>query len=230
MPGLAARLRTRLRRSSTIPQSRNFHSRFGALLKAMNLAESDRTLSINNGFWVHEATITYPEYGALIDRHYGAGLHRVDFRADRKGSAEAINSWVAERTKGRIKGIIQPENIKRDTRAILVNTVYFKADWVRAFNPRNTKEEDFTRADGVTVQLPLMRQQGTFAYVEADGVKAIALPYRGGETEMIVLLPDRSETITALQKSLDRQMSTPGSSGSGLQAAGRSTSSYPGSR
>ena len=48
-----------------------------------------------------------------------------------------------------------------------------------------------------------MYRYDDFSWVEQDGVKAIALPYRGGETEMLVLLPARAGDIAALERSLD---------------------------
>ena len=185
------------------PDVPKFHARFGELLKSMELKKDGRTLAINNALWVQQETSVLPDYAALIERSYGAGLHRVDFKGDKEAAIRPINAWVAARTNNRIRALVRPEDIRRDTRAILVNTVYFKADWADAFSPKDTKDRPFTLANSQTMTRPLMSQQADFAITEAQGVKAIALPYRGGETEMIVLLPARAGDIAALERSLD---------------------------
>jgi serpin B len=185
------------------PAVPDFHVRFGTLLKSMALKGEGRTLSVANALWVHRDTVIHADYAALVDRYYGAGLKRVDFKGDKAGASAAINAWVEAHTNKRIRDVIKPENIKRDTRAMLVNTVHFKADWAEPFDPTNTRPESFKLADGRTIQQPLMYQHDDFRWAEQDGVKAIALPYRGGETEMIVLLPGRAEEIGKLERSLD---------------------------
>jgi serpin B len=184
------------------PQVDDFHGSFGALLKTMRLGQKGRTLSVNNALWLQHGLKVRPDYVSLVERHYGAGLQWVDYRADREGARQRINQWVEAKTNNRIRGLIQPANLKDDTRSILVNTVYFKADWAAPFDKRATKDGDFTLASGRKISRPLMQRKLEIGYAEGGGVKAITLPYRGGETEMAILLPDKADGLEQLEQSL----------------------------
>ena len=86
---------------------------------------------------------------------------------------------------------------------MLVNTIYFKADWAEPFRKAATKSENFTLASGATVKRDLMHRQDHYAYAEQAGVKALKLPYRGGETEMVIFLPDKADGLAAFEQRLD---------------------------
>lgn len=184
------------------PQVADFHRSFGTLLKTMDLRQNGRTLSVNNALWLQQGLKVRPDYVALVDRHYGARLHWVDYRTDREAARLRINQWVESKTNDRIRGLLQPANLNKDTRSILVNTVYFKADWASPFDKSATRDGDFTLASGRKISRPLMHRRLEVGYAEHGGVRAVTLPYRGGETEMVILLPDKADGLSILEQGL----------------------------
>ena len=68
----------------------------------------------------------------------------LDF-ADAQQSRLTINNWVSDRTSGHIEHLIAPGILTRDTRLVLANAVYFKAEWETPFLLA-TREEPFIRA------------------------------------------------------------------------------------
>ena len=56
----------------------------------------------------------------------------MDFE-DSEAAADTINDWVEERTKDKIKDLIQPDMIDEDTSLVLVNAIYFKSNWAKKF-------------------------------------------------------------------------------------------------
>jgi serpin B len=184
------------------PPVGDLHAAFGGLLKTMDLRRNGRTLNVNNALWLQEGLKLKPDYLSLVERHYGAGLQWVDYRRDCEAARQRINRWVEAKTNNRIRGLLQAPNLTPDTRSILVNTVYFKADWAVPFDPRASKDGDFTLASGTKAKARLMHRKLDIPYAEAGGVKAVALPYRGSETEMVLLLPDRADGLAALEKGL----------------------------
>lgn len=185
------------------PAASNFHTNFGGLLKTMELHRNGRTLAVNNALWLQDGMAVHADYVGLVERNYGAGLQRVDYRSDSEAARLKINGWVESKTKGKIRNLLSPDNVTPLTRSVLVNTIYFKADWADPFDAEDTREEDFALSSGRTIKRQLMHEQGRFAYVEGHGVKALAMPYRGGETEMILFLPDRPSGLAGFERSLD---------------------------
>jgi serpin B len=71
-----------------------------------------------------------------------------------------------------------------------VNAIYLKAPWLTAFTAEATKPGTFTRADGSTVEVPLMQTGDTMRYAEGTGWRAVEIPYIGGSLAMTVIVPD----------------------------------------
>ena len=206
-----ARGRTADEIASTLnyPKVADFHASFGSVLRTMELRRNGRTLSVNNALWLQENSPVQPDYEALIKRNYGAGLQRVDYKANSEAARKQINAWVESKTNDKIRNLLSSQNVTRKTRSVLVNTVYFKADWADPFDKSETRPEDFTLANGNRVKRDLMHRQGNFLFAEKPGFKVLAMPYRGGETDMVVLLPKKHDGLAKVEQSLE---------GSGLRA------------
>ncbi len=124
----------------------------------------------------------------ILAANYGAGMNAVDFKTQTEAARLAINAWVAERTRDRIEELLPRDSIDTLTRAVLVNAIYFKANWVYQFNPDMTESAPFHLLDGSTVDVPMMHGGGT-TYGAGDGWQAAQLAYHGGPS-MLVVVPD----------------------------------------
>lgn len=158
-------------------------------------------IAVANSLWGQTG---YPLRAAFLDllaRDYGAGLHLVDFSRDPEAARAAINGWAEAVTNGRIKDVIPSGVINTMTRLVLADAIYFKAQWVREFSPRDTHEAGFHALDGRTVRVPMMSQSGhKVAYNSGDGYQVAELPYWGGYS-MTAILPAEG-TFTAFENAL----------------------------
>jgi serpin B len=118
----------------------------------------------------------------------------VDFNSPE--ATEIINAWVREQTADRIKNLF--DQLGAETKVVLANAVYFKADWARSFAPGATTTESFTRADGSTVRAPMMHQESELRYATSDTWRAVELPYADGKIAMWVLVPTGQTTPAEL--------------------------------
>ena len=125
----------------------------------------------------------------ILAANYGAGMNALDFARDWEAARAAINAWVAERTRDRIEELLPDGSIDDATRAVLVNAIFFKANWQFPFDPERTRTARFNLLDGSTVDVPLMQGSIRLDYAAGDGWQAVELPYVGGAS-MIVLVPD----------------------------------------
>src|SRR3972149_1501808 len=97
-----------------------------------------------------------------------------------------INNWVSDQTESRIKDLIPPDRITIDTRLVLTNAVYFRANWDNFFERTSTRDGQFNLPDGSALTVPMMNRTASFGYVAGDGYQAVELPYSGRELSMVV--------------------------------------------
>jgi serpin B len=114
---------------------------------------------------------------------------------DADGARLKINQWVAKETRDRIKDLLKPGNVTADTRLVLTNAVYFKGKWQHQFKPENTRDREFTLADGKKIEAKMMSTIMSVDYLENGNLQAVRLPYVGGQTSMIVVLPRKVEAL-----------------------------------
>ena len=174
----------------------------GEVARTLALSAPGRELHSANALFVRGGLPLNQAYVDDMELYYGAGLKFVDFAADPDSARRRINAWVEERTADRIRGLLGPRDVTKLTAAVLVNALYLKAAWAAPFQAKATRPGPFTRLDGRKVEVPLMHQRARFRTLSIGPVQGIALPYRGGELEMIVLLPGGHGDLPRLEGAL----------------------------
>ena len=179
------------------------HSGFADWIETLTSEKSEAgpELHIANRLWGQHGFDIRPEYTQLCERHYGAVLETLDFRAAEQARA-TINNWVAEQTRDSIRNLLPTGVINIRTTLILTNAIYFLGDWSNPFPEAETHAEPFHLLDGTTHSVPLMHQTACFAYAENDLVQALLLPYAGEKLAMLVLLPRAILGLPELESSL----------------------------
>lgn len=139
---------------------------------------------------VGEAGSALPEFEKTLSTDFGAEVIP-------KADVDSINGWVSDQTKGKIEKLV--ENLDPESRLVLLNALYFKADWVDQFDKGLTEPGDFTLSDGKKIKVPMMSDQRKVALVVQDDYRALALPYQGGNFVWIAVLPneDKAEKFLA---------------------------------
>ena len=116
-------------------------------------------------------------------------------------SVDQVNEWCSEKTHGKITKIL--DELDSNTAMLLLNTVYFKADWKYPFDPIDTYPGDFTDINGGTKKVKFMSQINNFKYYEDNNVQAVELPYKNDSTSAIIILPKAKIDVDTYLKSLD---------------------------
>ncbi len=154
----------------------------------------------NRLFGSREVTFLKP-FLESNQRDYRAPLEDIDFKASEEARAH-INAWVEDRTRNRIEDLLPSGSIDEDTRLVLANALYFKAQWQNTFREEATKDGSFF-ADGTTkVKVPMMSQQENFKFAATDDATIIELPYTGGSHAMTLVVPKARDGLSALEASL----------------------------
>ncbi len=146
-------------------------------------------LEIANSIWGQQEYAFLDAFLEILAVDYDAGLRLVEFATQPEPARQEINAWVEEQTNERIVDLIPEGVINTLTRLVLVNAIFFKANWLHQFDPANTADGEFTTLAGNTVTVPLMRQNGRLPYYAGDGFAATRLPY-AGDASMVILAPE----------------------------------------
>jgi serpin B len=189
-----------------------FHPTFNALdlaladrpNQAADVPEKERfQLSIANSTWAQQDWSFLPTYLDLLALNYGAGMHLVDFKNTPEAARKQVNNWVSNQTNKRIQDILPEGSVEPRTRLVLANAIFFKAYWEDEFDAGFTSPGSFHLLEGSTVEVPMMQKhlEEIYAYAAGDGWQAISLPYKGGLTDMVILLPELG-TFNTFESSL----------------------------
>src|SRR5262249_18990743 len=114
---------------------KELHASFGELQKQLAGAGVSKgvELSIVNALWAQRGHPFLPEFLQIASGQYQANINQADFATEAEAARAEINRWVAQNTKDRITGILQPGSITGLTRLVLANAIYFKGAWARPY-------------------------------------------------------------------------------------------------
>lgn len=133
----------------------------------------------------------------LMRDGFAAPLELLDFQFRTEPARVAINSWVEDQTRQRIRNLIPQGGVTTDTRLVLVNALYLKAPWDAPFARTATAPRDFRLATGGVREVPTMQRTATLGHAVDEGFTLVTLDYLGGELQCVIALPDEGQSIEA---------------------------------
>ncbi|XP_057589217.1 uterine milk protein-like [Hippopotamus amphibius kiboko] len=126
-----------------------------------------------------------------IDRVHEVDIQVIDFK-DTEKTKKAINHYVAEKIHKKIKDVIT--HLDPQTVLCLVNYIFFKGIWERAFQTNLTQKEDFFVNKNTKVQVDMMRKTERMIYSRSEELLAtmVKMPLKGN-VSIILVLPDAGQ-------------------------------------
>ncbi len=111
-----------------------------ALKRAIVAADArDAGVSTANAGWFDESESILPEYADGLRQSFGSEPRRVDFRNSPDAARQAINGWVADQTRDKIRDLLKPNHVGPQTSLVLTSAIHFKGYWLFPFDPKRTK-------------------------------------------------------------------------------------------
>jgi serpin B len=169
---------------------------------AQSLAAPKRPVELhiaNRLFGAKAANILAP-FREQTEKLFGAPFEQLDFVGGAEAARGHINGWVADQTNKKIPELLPPGAIGALTRLILINAIYFLADWDNPFDHDRTSDRPFHVSANETKPVPMMHGQG-WSYAKVAGAAVLELPYKGGDTSMVIVLPDAVDGLAKLEAS-----------------------------
>ncbi len=153
-----------------------------------------------NKVWLDVDENVLPDYQKGVKKHYASDVSVADFSKEPKKCKEEINAFVSKSTKKQIPKFLPDSFDISPAKLFLVNAIYFKSDWLDAFDAANTHNGVFRNANGKEETASFMHKDAQMKLLDnlKLACKAVALPYKQDGIHYIAFLPNDTEGIDAL--------------------------------
>ncbi len=85
---------------------------------------------------------------------------------------------------------------------VLVNAIYFNADWYVAFPKAATRPDDFTIPGRPAFKVPMMNHELNAGYMENADFQLAQFMYKDNEVSMVVILPKKKDGLAGVEEKL----------------------------
>jgi len=120
----------------------------------------------------------------------GFNVREYDFVNNKIDSVRQINENIQQNTGNHITDLLLEDDVDEFTQLVLLNAIYFKAQWKTAFNPTDTFTGKFNSPLSGLVNTSFMALDTKARILETQGLTLLELPYADQTMSMILVLPD----------------------------------------
>ncbi len=178
------------------------HKDFAGIMQKVSASRNkdSYTFVTANSLWAQNDFKFFHTFFKTIESNYKAPVELVDYKnaENREKARLNINSWTEKKTNKKIKNLLQESDLDKDTKLVLVNAVYFLAEWKIKFEEKNNYEDKFYGV-GKETKTMFMRKKYRTKYFEDDKTQVIEIPYIDEKASMVVFLPKKKKGLKALQ-------------------------------
>lgn len=168
-----------------------YHRRQPELTHTCATCPKPAVVGIENSAWSnHNTERPYAfslGYMTGLESYYQADVRSLDFKA--AGSADVINQWAEEKTRGLIKNVMKADVLKQ-LKWVLMNATYVEANWAQPFNPMFQGAPVFTTAQGGVVYADMIRSQQRVATLQTKEFAVAEIPFHASDLAFYVVLPN----------------------------------------
>lgn len=185
-----------------LPDANTAKDGYKSVIESLNNVENV-TLHVANKIYAKSGYKLKAAFGDVAKSAFYSEVEQVNF-SDKANAAKAINSWVENKTKEKIKDLISPDSLDDLTRLVLVNAIYFKGNWANKFDKSKTKKQPFYLDDNNKIDVDTMHITKKFRFGENENLdaKILELPYENRDVSMLIILPNQRNGLKALEAKL----------------------------
>merc|ERR1711963_498730 len=143
------------------------------------------------------------EFRTSLNSGFQSDIREFDFGSNSLASVQEINQYIEDVTNQKIKDLLANDDVDGLTRMVLINAVYFKANWQFAFNAGESFEAGFNSPEGsVNVQY-MSREADVRMLVDQERqMEILELPYEDPHRSMLIVLPNAGTSTQDLVQRL----------------------------
>lgn len=165
---------------------------YQSLVNALREHDSKVDLDIANAIFYHDDFNLKTDFINTNKQYYSAEVKDLDFGNSGK-TLQTINGWVKNKTRNKIDKILDvigPSDVM-----VLLNAVYFNAEWTYSFDKQSTSNRVFFFENGTDKNVPTMMIKEKFNYFNHNKFELLEMPYGGGKYSMLVFLPKEATSV-----------------------------------
>ena len=166
----------------------------------------NETIEMANALFAAEELVISPDFEETLETFLFSGVKTVDFSKP-EAAAQRINNWVENRTHNLITNFISADAVSDQSRLILLNAIYFKADWKNNFDQAESYQGSFNIGQNITRRVDMISQENIFKFTsnhESLDSQIVSIPYQDESFSMLLFLPNQEgpEAILNLAENL----------------------------
>lgn len=183
------------------PRKDDVANQYQALFAALEKDKGPSTFSLVNEIYVQKGLEISKNFSDVAKAKFSAGIESLNFAKSEK-SAKVINNFVKTKTNKKITEIIKSSDLNSNTELVLVNAIYFKADWEIKFNKNRTAKGPFYTSKNETVQAEFMSQKAKFGYGELYQSTVLEMKYAKSNFSFVIVLPNNNTSLADVEARL----------------------------
>lgn len=170
--------------------------------------ELNETIELANALFADERLDINRNYQETLETFLFSGVKKIDFSRP-EAAAARINNWVENKTHNLVKDLITPDAVSDESGLMLLNAIYFKANWKNNFDKMASYQGSFYIDENMKRKVDMMSQENTFKftnYQDSLDCQIVALPYEDESFSMLLFLPNQqgAEAINILTDNLSK--------------------------
>merc|ERR1711974_202356 len=161
---------------------------------------SNSTLDTANKIYIKKEIHQETKYLEDLTKNFYTTAEKLNF-ADSTQASKVINNWVETKTKEKIKELVKPETIPKESTMVVINALYFTAQWKFQFVKSKTQKENFELETNIPGSKPQkawmmgLTEELEFADLPSFKSRMLRLPYKGERIVLDILLPNQNHKI-----------------------------------
>ena len=170
--------------------------------------ELNETIELANALFADEKLKINRDFEETLETFLFSGVKNVDFSSP-EDAAQRINNWVENRTHNLITNFISADAVSDESRLMLLNAIYFKADWKNNFDQAESYQGSFNIGQNMTRWVDMISQENSFKFTRSHETldsKIVSIPYQDESFSMLLFLPNQEghEAIFNLSENLSQ--------------------------
>lgn len=173
------------------------------LIKVLPSADKKVDMAIANSVWVGDKYPIYKEFTDACVKAFKAEVKNINLQ-DGDATVKAVNQWISDNTRGKIKDLMDRLDDPENTACILANALYFKGSWKTKFDKVKTKMAPFYNFNGSESNVEMMYGgKAKFKYLENGRFVCLSMPYGNGSFSFDILYPSMMPSSDAPENTIN---------------------------